>query len=166
MTSTTNLGLTQYAAVDKINFLTEYNVDMGKIDTSVGKLSTLTTTNKTSVVNAINEIYDRTKIVVNGDFVTKTCGNYQEVEGVFSENVTYTSSAGLYSAIVSVTLPAATAITNNIKIVASHNTEGSLWATPMGYNASTKVARFRSMLMIDIGTVPILLAFRISGTIS
>lgn len=55
MTTTPNLGLTQYAGTDTMNFLTQYNTDLGKIDTTTGKLSNLTTTNKTNLVGATNE---------------------------------------------------------------------------------------------------------------
>jgi hypothetical protein len=53
--ATPNLGLTQYLSTQQIHFLTDYNGDMGKIDTTTGKLSNLTTTNKTNLVSAINE---------------------------------------------------------------------------------------------------------------
>lgn len=55
MTNTTNLGLTQYDTTDKINFVTEYNSDMEKIDIAVGNNADLDTTDTSSLVNAINE---------------------------------------------------------------------------------------------------------------
>ena len=55
MTTTPNLGLTQYAGTDTMNFLTQYNTDLDKIDTTTGKLSNLTTTSKTNLVSATNE---------------------------------------------------------------------------------------------------------------
>ena len=55
MTTTPNLGLTQYAGTDTINFLTQYNTDLSKIDTTTGKLSNLTTASKTNLVSATNE---------------------------------------------------------------------------------------------------------------
>ena len=55
MTTTPNLGLTQYAGTDTMNFLTQYNTDLSKIDTTTGKLSNLTTTSKTNLVSATNE---------------------------------------------------------------------------------------------------------------
>lgn len=67
MTNTPNLGLTQYAGTDTIDFLTQYNADIDKIDdyvgannTNIGTLSNLKTAIKTSAVGAINEVYDTT----------------------------------------------------------------------------------------------------------
>ena len=67
---TTNYELSQYIGTDKPTYLTDYNQDMSKIDAgihaakseadtnadSIGTLSSLTTTAKTSCVAAINEI--------------------------------------------------------------------------------------------------------------
>lgn len=74
---TTNYELSQYIGTDKPTYLGDYNSDMSKIDTAVhnnataisgvgssitqinnniGTLANLTTTDKSSVVNAINEV--------------------------------------------------------------------------------------------------------------
>lgn len=67
---TTNYELSQYVGSDKPTYLTDYNQDMSKIDagihaakseadtnaTSIGDLTSLTTTAKTSLVAAANEI--------------------------------------------------------------------------------------------------------------
>ena len=67
---TTNYDLSQYIGTDKPTYLTDYNQDMSKIDagihaakseadtnaSSIGTLSSLTTTAKTSLVAAINEV--------------------------------------------------------------------------------------------------------------
>lgn len=74
---TTNYELSQFIGTDKPTFLGDYNSDMGKIDNAIhtnataisgassdislinnniGTLSSLDTTDKTSVVNAINEV--------------------------------------------------------------------------------------------------------------
>lgn len=67
---TTNYDLSQYIGTDKPTYLTDYNQDMSKIDsgihaakseadnnaTSIGTLSNLTTTAKTDLVSAVNEI--------------------------------------------------------------------------------------------------------------
>ena len=67
---TTNYDLSQYIGTDKPTYLTDYNQDMSKIDagihaakseadtnaSSIGDLSSLTTTAKTSLVAAANEI--------------------------------------------------------------------------------------------------------------
>ena len=67
---TTNYELSQYIGTDKPTYLTDYNQDMSKIDagihaakseadtnaSSIGTLSSLTTTAKTSCVAAINEV--------------------------------------------------------------------------------------------------------------
>ena len=67
---TTNYELSQYIGTDKPTYLTDYNQDMSKIDAgihaakseadtnadSIGTLSSLTTTAKTNLVAAINEV--------------------------------------------------------------------------------------------------------------
>lgn len=69
--------LSQYIATDKPTYLVDYNGDMLKIDNalysanqksleneaSIGTLSDLTTTNKSSLVNAVNEV--NTQVVTN-----------------------------------------------------------------------------------------------------
>ena len=75
--STTHYNLSQYMATDKPTYLVDYNGDMLKIDTAIynamskatvneaniGTMTDLTTTAKTSLVNAINEI--NTQLGVN-----------------------------------------------------------------------------------------------------
>ena len=79
---TTNYELSQYVGTDKPTYLGDYNGDMLKIDTAIhgvaesvgsetsriniienniGSLSSLSTTDKTSVVNAINEVDTNSK---------------------------------------------------------------------------------------------------------
>ena len=67
---TTNYDLSQYVGSDKPSYLNDYNQDMNKIDlgihaakseadtnaTAIGDLSDLTTTAKTNLVSAINEV--------------------------------------------------------------------------------------------------------------
>lgn len=67
---TTHYELSQYIGTDKPTYLTDYNQDMSKIDTgihaakseadtnatSIGTLSSLTTTVKTDLVSALNEV--------------------------------------------------------------------------------------------------------------
>lgn len=67
---TTHYELSQYIGTDKPTYLTDYNQDMDKIDagiygaksladinnTAIGTLSNLTTTDKTSIVGAVNEV--------------------------------------------------------------------------------------------------------------
>ena len=83
--ATTNLGLTQYIATDKIDFLTKYNGDMSKIDTAVGTANTnigtlanLKTASKTSTVGAINEVYDSTN---DGWISTRATLTYSSTSG-------------------------------------------------------------------------------------
>lgn len=66
--------LSQYISTDKPTYLVDYNGDMAKIDgglhtatqkaneatSNIGDLTTLTTTNKSSLVGAVNEIEDET----------------------------------------------------------------------------------------------------------
>lgn len=81
---TTHYDLSQYTASDKPTYLVDYNADMSAIDTgiynaqttanegaaAIGNIANLTTTDKSSVVNAVNEI--------NGDLGTlnTTVGNH------------------------------------------------------------------------------------------
>ena len=81
---TSHYNLSQYSASDKPTYLVDYNTDMSNIDTgiynaqnkadtngtSIGTLSSLTTTEKTNLVGAINE--------VDGDLGTlsTTVGNH------------------------------------------------------------------------------------------
>lgn len=67
---TTHYNLSQYVSTDKPTYLVDYNADMSAIDsgiyaakseadtntTSIGTLSNLTTTEKTNLVGAINEV--------------------------------------------------------------------------------------------------------------
>lgn len=59
-TTTTNLGLFEYDPVadanNTYNITTALNDNWDKIDSATGKLSTLTTTEKSSLVGAINEV--------------------------------------------------------------------------------------------------------------
>ena len=83
MTTTTNLGLTQYAGTDTINFLTQYNTDLGKIDTTTGKLSNLTTASKTNLVSATNE-----NVTNIGTLASLTTTNKTNLVSAVNENVT------------------------------------------------------------------------------
>ena len=60
---TTNFNLSQYIGTDKPTYLSDYNTDMLNIDTgmqgnkvAIGDLSALTTTNKSDLVSALNEV--------------------------------------------------------------------------------------------------------------
>lgn len=83
---TTHYGLSQYVGSDKPTYLVDYNQDMSKIDDaiynvksesdtnkdSIGTLSDLTTTNKSSLVNAVNEVKGESGSVGNLQDLTTT----------------------------------------------------------------------------------------------
>lgn len=76
---TTHYNLSQYVGSDKPTYLVDYNTDMSNIDngiynaqskannneTNIGNLSNLETTDKTSIVNAINELKGKTDGIGN-----------------------------------------------------------------------------------------------------
>lgn len=96
---TTHYNLSQYVGTDKPTYLVDYNSDMSNIDTgiynaqaqatlnetAIGDLSTLDTTAKSSLVNAINEVN------TNTDSNTTNIGNLS--------NLTTTANTNLVSAI-------------------------------------------------------------------
>lgn len=137
---TTNYDLSQFLGTDKPAWLTDYNQDMSKIDagihsaqntatsadgkadaanTTIGSLENLTTSTKTSVVAAINEVDG------NADTAQGTATNAYTLANTANTNAT--------AAINAFNLGAATAITfndssvvdfNELKI--SKNSEGSI----------------------------------------
>lgn len=84
---TTNYDLSQYVGSDKPTYLTDYNQDMSKIDagihaakseadtnaTSIGDLSSLTTSAKTSLVAAANEL--DSKVATNTNNIATNTSN-------------------------------------------------------------------------------------------
>lgn len=76
---TTHYNLSQYTGTDKPTYLVDYNTDMSNIDsgiynaqskadtneTAIGNLSNLDTTDKTSIVDAINEVKGETNGIGN-----------------------------------------------------------------------------------------------------
>lgn len=99
-TPTPNLTLTQYSTTDKINYLTQYNTDMDKIDdyagatnTNIGTLASLKTAVKTSTVGAINEVYDTTD---NGWISARATLTYASASG---QNLVCTTNIDLTSRI-------------------------------------------------------------------
>lgn len=83
---TTHYNLSQYVGTDKPTYLVDYNQDMSRIDTgiydadakavvnatNIGDLSNLTTTDKLSLVNAINEVNSESSTVGNLSDLTTT----------------------------------------------------------------------------------------------
>ena len=94
---TTHYELSQYIGSDKPTYLVDYNQDMSKIDagiygadakatinsTNIGDLSELTTTDKLSLVNAINEVNSESSVV--GDLQDLTTTNKSSVVGAINE---------------------------------------------------------------------------------
>ena len=139
---TTNYELSQFLGTDKPAWLSDYNSDMGKIDagiytaqstatgadgkadtnaTSIGTLANLTTTAKTSLVAAINEVdanADTAQTTANTAANTATQANTKatNLQTFFnltgSQNLTVTTDKGSLAA--------------ESKINSAHNSDGSL----------------------------------------
>lgn len=117
---TSHYNLSQYVGSDKPTYLADYNTDMSNIDTgiygaksiadtnttNIGTLSNLTTTAKTSLVSAINEVDSNT------DTNTSSIGTINSNIGTLS-NLTTTAKNNLVSAINEVD---AEADTNSLNI--------------------------------------------------
>lgn len=85
--------LSQYVSADKPTYLVDYNGDMSKIDgglhtatvnsntalTNIGTLTNLTTTDKTSVVSAINEVV--TNVSTNTSNIGTNTNNISALDG-------------------------------------------------------------------------------------
>lgn len=94
---TTHYNLSQYIGSDKPTYLVDYNQDMSKIDTgiyeadakavvnatNIGDLTDLTTTDKLSLVNAINEVNSESSSV--GDLQDLTTTDKTSVVGAVNE---------------------------------------------------------------------------------
>lgn len=140
--STTNYALSQFLGTDKPAWLSDYNADMGKIDaqmklnadaataatgastanaSAIGTLSNLTTTAKTSLVAAVNEVDSHADTAQSTANTASTTANaaktkadgletYLNLSG--RQNITVTSSLGT--------------ITSGTKIASAYNSNGSL----------------------------------------
>ena len=94
---TPNIELSQYIGTDKPTYLTDYNTDMLKIDTAVhtasakattnetniGTMTNLTTTEKSSLVGAINEVNTSASKV--GNLSSLTTSDKTSVVGAINE---------------------------------------------------------------------------------
>ncbi len=94
---TTHYNLSQYVGTDKPTYLVDYNQDMSRIDagiygvdakatinaTNIGDLSELTTTDKLSLVNAINEVNSESSTV--GDLSDLTTTSKTNVVSAINE---------------------------------------------------------------------------------
>ena len=140
--STTNYALSQFLGTDKPAWLSDYNADMGKIDaqmklnadaataatgastanaSAIGTLSNLTTTAKTSLVAAVNEVDSHADTAQSTANTASTTANAAKtkadgLETYFNlsgrQNITVTSSVGT--------------VTAGSKISSAYNSNGSL----------------------------------------
>lgn len=117
---TTHYELSQYIGTDKPTYLVDYNGDMSKIDTgiydadakaslnasSIGTLTNLTTTAKSDLVSAINEVDSDLSGI--GDLTTLTTSTKSSCVGAINEvdadiglltNLTTTAKTNLVSAV-------------------------------------------------------------------
>lgn len=150
---TANLELSQYTANDKPTYLVDYNSDMNKIDTGVhnvdtkattnqtniGTMSNLTTTEKSTLVGAINEVKSST--VANATNIANNTTNIgplanldtinknnlvvaiNEIVGKFNIN-TFKNNLQFTVTLVDGTAP--TINTNNTRLSSAHNSDGSI----------------------------------------
>lgn len=110
---TTHYELNQYIGTDKPTYLTDYNQDMAKIDagiygakaeadtnaTAIGTLSNLTTTEKSNLVGAINEIDSDlgTLSTTVGNHTTAIADNTSDIGTLF--NLTTSAKSNLVAAV-------------------------------------------------------------------
>lgn len=111
--ATTHYELSQYVGSDKPTYLVDYNSDMNKIDTgiynadaqatqnanNIGTMSNLNTTEKSSLVGAINEV--NTQVGVNTGNISTNTSNISTLgnnQGVMA-NLTTTEKSSLVGAI-------------------------------------------------------------------
>lgn len=133
---TTHYELNQYIGSDKPTYLVDYNQDMSKIDagiygadakavenaTNIGDLSQLTTTDKLSLVNAINEVNSESSSV--GDLQDLTTTSKTNVVSAINEVNGKASSVG---DLTNLTTTDKTSIVNAVNEVnAKSNTIGNL----------------------------------------
>jgi len=133
---TTHYELSQYTGSDKPTYLVDYNQDMSKIDTgiyeadakavvnatNIGDLSELTTTDKLSLVNAINEVNSESSVV--GDLQDLTTTDKSSVVGAVNE---VNGKANKIGDLTNLTTTDKTSIVNAVNEVnAKGNTIGSL----------------------------------------
>lgn len=143
---TTNYELSQFIGTDKPAWLSDYNADMGKIDTgihnaqttatgadgkadanasSIGTLSNLTTTAKTNIVSAINEVDADTGTAQN------TANTAVNTANTASANVTalknkFDLSTNLDYTNATMTVTNAT-LFNDSHLFVARNSDGSLY---------------------------------------
>ena len=123
---TTHYELSQYIGTDKPTYLVDYNSDMNKIDTAIytadsqatqnanniGTMSNLNTTEKSSLVGAINEV--NTQVGTNTNNIstnTSNIGTLGTNQGVMA-NLTTTEKSSLVGAINEVDAENATQTSN------------------------------------------------------
>ena len=110
---TSHYNLSQYVASDKPTYLVDYNADMSAIDsgiyaakseadtntTSIGTLSNLTTTEKSNLVGAVNEIDGELSTLSGtvGQHTTDIASNTSDIGNL--ANLTTTNKSNLVSAV-------------------------------------------------------------------
>lgn len=149
---TTNYDLSQYVGTDKPTYLGDYNSDMGKIDSAIhnvaesvgteqgrinvlegniGTLSNLQTTDKTSVVNAINEVNTKstnnttnigTLSNLETDNKTTIVNAINEVVEKFNIN----NFKNNLSCTIETTQGQAPTINTNLQLSSAYNNDGSI----------------------------------------
>ena len=139
---TSNYELSQFLGTDKPAWLSDYNTDMSKIDTqmkanadaataaggtasaastAIGTLSNLTTTDKTSVVAAINEVDSHADTAQNTATSANTLAG--QAKNKADDLATYLTLTGKQNISVTTTQGV---IDSNTNIASAYNSDGSL----------------------------------------
>lgn len=147
---TTHYELSQYVGTDKPTYLVDYNQDMSKIDTgiyeakavadinstNIGDLTQLTTTDKLSIVNAINEVNSESSSV--GDLQNLTTTDKTNIVSAINEVNTKANTIGNTT---NLTTTDKTSVVNAVNEVnAKANTIGSLSSLTTTNKTSVVVA--------------------------
>lgn len=184
---TTHYNLSQYVASDKPTYLVDYNADMSAIDSgiyeakseadtntvAIGTLSSLTTTEKTNLVSAINEIDGDLGNLSGtvGQHTTDIATNTSAIGNLTSLNTT--AKSNLVAAVNEVNTTASeinklnlttfteytsfTAIAGTVsggKITVAKNSDGSI-AKIYGYVNGTSTSNRFSCKITDTGLAPL-----------
>ena len=162
---TTNYDLSQFLGTDKPAWLVDYNGDMGKIDTAIknaadaattadgkadtasnniGTLANLTTTEKSTLVGAINEVDSAVGTAQStADSAASTASTANTTASGLASYLTLSSVSKYTASNMSVTLGGGSLSSGNSSITVARNSDGTvakiygqlyIWGYGSGYN--------------------------------
>lgn len=173
---TTNYQLSQFIGTDKPAWLSDYNGDMGKIDTgihnaqsaataadgkatantsAIGTLSSLTTTAKTNLVSAINEVNTTAGTAVNT--ASTAAGNASQAKNEADALAAYLTMSSISQVGSDKYVPSAgTVNTGKSSVTVSTNSTASLGKVygSIRFTAPTAETAYTITLNIDSGIHP------------